>query len=444
MVEPNHPIEHQETSPERKEQTCEQEFDPYEYGKEGGIGRWEAAIHLYRYSTGFNIIIVPFIMKNLGWLMGALTIMGTGIVIFHTTCILLSTEYKVCKRLKLKRLSQPELIGKVFRMSPYPLNKFSYPMKLLLLAYYSFPVGNANILVVMSSGIQTLATFFDLQLELIEVITILVIPLSLLGMSRRLLKILVPFSLITSIFTFCITIIIVVNSVIHKKDDLTVAAFGDVTFIPKGVSMLVSLIGFNVTSMAVKNNMVEPKKLVSSFGALTIAAVAAILFNYTFGAISYICYGDAVRENILTNLPQQSYLNFGVILLYTVSGTVSYQLNYFTRFDNVWTNSLKNEFGECKYATVLEYSISIAFNLISYLLAVAIPDLTVLCTLLGLALIIVSISLPAVLELVYLLTDQKKSCCIIFKDICIIGLGAFIFVISLNGCVEKIKKIYEK
>lgn len=444
MTDLNHSSEQHETSCERKQQTNEKEFDPYDYGKEDGIGRWEAAIHLYRYSMGSNIILMPYIIKNLGWLLGALSILGTSVVLYHITHVLISTEYKICKRLKLKRLSHIELVGKVFKISPYPLNKLCNPMRLVMFIYYATPLSTANVLIVMSNGIQTLAKFFDLELKTTLILTILIIPLSIISMFQKIIKILVPFSLVTSIFTLCVAVIIVVNSVVHREDNITVITLGDVRFIPKSAAMFLSIVNVCFPAMAIKNNMVEPQKLVSPFGALNIAAVGAVAFIYSFGVISYISYGDRVCENILWNMPQESYLSFSVIFLYTISLSVNYLLIFFGRIDNLWTNSLKDKFGETKYASVLEYCIRIALNLTPYFLAVVFPDIIVISTLLGLSNIIMNVALPAVLELLYLLTDKKKNCWIIFKDIFIIGASAFVFIVSLNGCIEKIKKIYKK
>jgi len=219
-------------------------------------------------------------------------------------------------------------------------------------------------------------------------------------------------------------------------------AFNDALFIPQALATYVMATRCTGIIIPLKNAMVEPRQLVSAAGSLNIAGVTVMTLYIGFGLIAYLNFGDAVRDNILTNLPTDSALTLVIYVLYSLALTVNYILQFFLRFQTVWTGSLEEGLEGSEYKIVLEYVLKLAINLLAYLLAVGCPYLALISAVSGTMGILVEIALPSVLEILMAFVVGKQSCWIIFKNICIIGISCVAFVMSTISCIVEIKKIY--
>lgn len=426
----------------QKDPEKEEYFDPYDYGKENGISCGGAAILIIKGCIGCSFLLIPFIMKKLGYVTGTITVISTGIVYYHTIHTLLSTEYQLCKELRLEKLSYVEVAEKTFQRSPFPFNKLHSFVKYLMYFFYSLPTSNAAYLVLIANGLQSLLRRFNVQVKTTYIISLESIPLTLICLVPNILSILVPYSSVTNILTFIMASVTITISVIQRKESVALQPFGDLFSIPECVAKCVKAYCCTGMILPIKNDMKRPQKLVSKFGAMNIAASTVVTSYYLFGAILYANYGDEVQENILFNLPDNSYLSDGVNFLYTSSLFVSYIIAFFSRHNNVWAGSFKEVFTGKKYELVAEYGVRLGINLIAYLLAVGVPNLALISALAGTASFIVEVALPSILELLIILQARKKRSWTICKNFIIIGVCFVLFFMSLTSCIKQVIMLY--
>lgn len=436
---------HHKTSPESKENHAENKeeyFDPYNYGQEDGISCGGAAILIIKGCIGCSFLLMPYVMKKLGYVTGTITVISTGIVYYHTVHSLLSTEYQLCKELKLKKLSYVEVAEKTLQRSSLPFNKLHTFVKYLIYFFYSLPTSNAAYLVLLADGIQSIMRRFNVHIKTTYIISLEFIPLTLVCLVPKILDILVPYSSITNILTFFMASATITSSVIQRKESVALQPFGDLYSIPECIAKCVKAYCCTGIIIPIKNDMKKPQQLVSKFGAMNVAAATVITSYYIFGAILYVNYGDEVQENILFNLPPDNYLSDTVKFLYTSSLLVSYILAFFSRHNNVWAGSFKEAFAGKKYELMIEYGIRLGINLLAYLLAVAVPNLALISALAGTASFIVEVALPSILELLSVLEARKKKVWIICKNFIIICISFLLFFMSLTSCIKQVIALY--
>lgn len=428
------------------ETTCDEKykepFDPYDYGEQDGISQWGATVHLIRSSVGSGILVMPYAMKNLGYVTGSVLMLLVSLVYFHTVSMLITTEYQMCKLFKMKYFSYIGLADKLFEMAPFPLSKLRRFVRYLMYFYFGLPVGGAAWLVVMSGSLQNVAHYFNMDFKITHIVTALIFPLTFCCMFNRLLRILVPYSALTNCMSLVMALIVVSCSILYGSPKPNVRPIGSVSFIPQGIALFVETLRITAAIIPLKNDMQHPRKLGGISGAVSITAVALTMLYTGFGVICYANYGDEVHDNILFNLPSNDLILFITNLLYTAEMFVAYVLTFYLYFLNIWSAELQENLKGSKYKYVVEYSIRLGYILFGYFICIGVPNLGLISSLSGIAGIVVELALPSVLQLLFVLTHKSKSCWLIVKNLCIITFSAVLFVMSIVSCVQEIIKLY--
>lgn len=417
-------------------------YDPYEHGKKDGIGKWGAVVHVIRTTVGIGILMMPYLLKRLGYVTGILLMMGLGLVYYHTVHILLSVEYKLSKMLRVGHLSFVGVTDKVLTRAAYPINKVKPFVYAVIYFYYGLPVSNTTILIVISTNIKHMAEHFHMDWKLTHIISVIVIPYTLCCMHKRILQILVPFSWITNIFTFVMIGIVAGFSVAQPNKDASPRAFNEFLFIPQALATFIMSVRCTGIVIPLKNDMAEPRKFTTWGGSLNIAGLTIMMLYAWFGLIAYFNYGDEAKENVLSNLPAENDLSFVIYVLYSLALTVNYILQFFLRFQTVWSGTVEEMLETNKYKIVFEYGLRLGINLLAYLLAVGVPYLALISAISGTIGILVEIALPSILEILLAFIVHKKSFVMIFKNLCIVGISCVAFTMSTISVVKEIKKIY--
>lgn len=420
----------------------EVDFDPHSLGKENGIGCCGAAMHVMRSTVGSGILMLPYAMKNSGMFSGTALILFVGVLYYHIIHILGSTDYYLCKLLKLESLSFAGVMRRGFHEVPYPINKLETVVPHLALLSVSLPTTSPTILIVMSTNIQIMASYFDLQLNNTIIITAIIIPMIVFTQKRNILKILVPFSSITNILTVIMIFIIISFSFIYPKVDSSPKIIGDLYFIPRAFAMFLSAVRCTGLILPLKNAMKNPKRFLDPCGSLNVAGFSIILVYCSFSLISYLNYGDAVQENILSNLPSKNWVCFIVYLFYTLSLSISFILQFFCCFDNLWSNGLESKMKDGLFKTICERAVRIGFNLLAYFFALAVPRISIISAISGTLVILTDLIILPFLQILLQIGEKKISCCEVLKDFFIIIISCALFYMSASQCVRDVIRLH--
>lgn len=458
--------------------------------EESGIGCRAGTLHVVRVSIGTGILFMPYTLKNLGYILGAAVFILAGIIYYYVARMALHTESKMCRQLRVPHLSYVELASHVFRRSPFPFNKCGSLVKYFICVFYSIPFANTVYLVVMGEALHNLAQKAEIDISPTIAISILIVPLTIFCLFQQILKILVPYSSITNVITAGLAVAIVIVSIVYKtqplegsmvnnKTELTdsmlngtklvasmvnktvlmvnetvstvnkagpiqITAFGDIAFIPKSLAMYIQVFSCTSLLFAMKSDMPKPQKLTKTLGILNVAGFLVMVVHYFFGLSLYVIYGNDTNEDILANMPKKNNLSLIINSLFCLTLFVSYILCFFARFNNVWTNTLKPNFKNERYATVGEYVIRIGYNVLAFILAISIPNFSLVSAFAGSLSFIVDIGLSSLLVVLYRVTYQKNNFWFIFKNVLIIAMCLVLFGVSMTKNVNEIISIYSK
>ncbi|KAK7576736.1 hypothetical protein V9T40_013022 [Parthenolecanium corni] len=419
------------------------EFDPYDYGMDDGYGLWGAAFHIIRYTFGTGILLLPYTLKTVGYANGIILLSLVSVFYFHNMHILISFEHQLCKLLKVKQITYSSLAKKTFENHPFPANKFGSLVSQVLLIYLCSLVCPSTYLLIFASSVQNLAKYFDLDWNIIHIITVAMVPILIFSMFRKLLKILVPFSAITNLFSLIMAAVLVTCCIIYRDPAANIRPFGDLNCVPQTVAAQLQAILCTLSILPIKNYMRQPQCMGSSYGALNISALALTFVYIIFALVSYLCFGENVEENILSNLPKNNFLSFIIHIMYATAMFVIYLLSFSVTFDNMWPD-IELIISDNKYKVLIEFGTRIGINGWAYFLAVGIPNLALILTISGTLAIVFEVALVPGLELVLVFRSEKKCLLTIFKDIVIIIIVAILFYMSLVDCVKEVKKLYSE
>lgn len=421
----------------------DKKFDPYDYGMEDGYGVWGAVVHIIRLTFGAGILLLPHTMKAVGYINGSILLLLVSIFYYHNMHILISHEYKICKSLQLKQITYSSLAEKTFQNAPFPVNKFGVLLSKVMFLYFCMTAYTCTYLLVFASSVQNLAKYFDCTLETSQIINVCMVPILVFSMFRKLLKILVPFSAVTNFFSLVMAAVLVTCCVIYKAPTPTFRALGDPHLLPQTFAIYIQSFMCTSSILPVKNYMRQPQRLRSPWGALNISGVTLTFLFVNFAVISYFCFGEQVEENILSNLPKNNLLSCVIFLLYAIAMFVIYLLSFSVTFDNIWPE-VEQKLAGSKFQALVEVSIRLGLNAWAYLLAVGIPNLTLILTISGTLAITLEVALIPGLELVWALRSKRRCVFTIVKDLVIIIISAILFYMSLVDCIEEIQKLYSE
>lgn len=419
--------------PEEGEETEESEVE-----KKDGITSFGATVHILRGSIGSGFLLMPFLMKNLGYVTGTVVILTVSILYYHIVHVLVSTEEKMCRQLKTDQLTYIELADEVFKISPFPLNKFRCINRFSLYLLFGIPTTNATYLVLIANGIQILSQFLGLELKTLHIISVIIIPLTLVCTSRRILEILVPYSNVTNICSFLMASIVVATAISHRAQSVTVKPFVNAAYIPESVAICAKTFRYTSLVLAIKHHMNHPQKYTYPFGPVNVAGSIIIIFYYIFGISLYATYGDQVQGNVLLNMPKQNYLTGGINLLYTVTLSVAYLIVCFGRLDNLWSGVVKQKFQNTSYSLWAEKGFCVGFNAFAYLIAVALPNFAVITAVTGTMAIPLELGLPLLMDLVVRSKNSETNYWVVTKNLIVIGGSTVLCILSARNLVIEI------
>ncbi len=432
--------------PEDKSWCLKENYDPYDYGDEKGLTFWEATAHYIKSIVGTGILIVPFAFMTLGYALAFCVLLSAALLYCHAMHILLSCEYRLCRSLKIPRLTLAGVANAAFKNAP-PLTKTTGKLlEILVYVHFSIPRTCAQYLVVLSSNVQCILEYLGVKgvnsFYPLTVVFLCLLPFCLIG---RLLKFLAPFSALTDTFMLFMAGIVVVCSFVYgEPSPAHMRPLRDFSSVPH--FFVIFLMGVSSTGIIIplKNEMIEPRKFSATFGVFNLTAALTLTFYSFFGLASYLNYGDQIRDNILLNLPPKNGVSLIIYALYTFALFVSYVLSFFVNFHTVWgaRTGVKRPTHREK---VYEYGVRIGLNIFAYTMAVCVPNLSIIAAISGTIGMIVELIIPPALDILLIVSGGRKTRNIlaVLKDLLIIIIGLGLFGMSTLQCAHKIIGLYQ-
>lgn len=342
----------------------------------------DTMMHIIKANVGTGILAMPESLHNSGLALGTVGLVLIAIFCIHCMHILLKCARNLCKRTNVAFMDFATTTEVAFATGPMPLRKYSTIFRGLTnfflcltqlgfcCVYLVFVAKNVKQVVEANGG-----SVLDQRIYII----ILLVPTILMNLLRN-LKLLVPATIAANfceIVSLGIIFYYVCQDIPHSASRPPIAAFdtiplwfGTVIFAFEGIGLVLPL----------ENNMKEPEALGGSHGVLNTGMVIVTSLYVAVAFYGYLKYGAAIQGSITLNLPQTILGNI-VCLSYALAIFLSYPIQFYVPIQVMWP-TLKHKCTP-RWQLPAEYAFRIFIILITFALAILIPQLGLFISLVG-------------------------------------------------------------
>lgn len=436
-----------ELEDKRKKHVHEQDdnYEPYDYRVvEHPTTDAETLLHLLKGSLGTGILAMPKAFYNAGYVVGLIATVVIGLLCTYCMRILVLSEYELCKRRRVPSMTYPATAEAALTEGPVflrPLSKASIHIINTFLMIYQ--MGTCCVyLVFISKNLQLgLSTYFNLELEIY--MAILLLPLILVNYIKN-LKFLAPFSTLANAIMFAgfaIILYYIFRQPLSFTNRVTVGEvknfplfFGTVLFALESIGVI----------MPLENEMKNPRSFMKPCGVLNIAMGVIVTMYAALGFFGYIRYGSEIAGSITLNLPTQESLGIAVQLLLAIAIFFTHPIQCYVAINISWDEYLSPLLEKYRYKLFWEYVVRTAIILVTFGLAITIPELDLFISLFGaFCLSGLGLAFPAIIQLCafwkVLGPTEKKI--MLAKNMCLVLIGALGLVVgtytSLRDIIAK-------
>ncbi|KAG8183937.1 hypothetical protein JTE90_006862 [Oedothorax gibbosus] len=395
-------------------------------------------MHLLKGNIGTGILAMPSAVANAGLLVGTVGIPLLGVTCVHCMHLLVISSKTLARKLGGTSLDYPSTAEQAFRLGPARVQflastaRFLVNLMLMLTqfgfccVYFLFVSSSIFEVVTNLAGTSPLSTNAYMGL--------LLVPMVLFNWVRSLDK-LSPASSAANILQtsgLCVVFYFLLSGP-HSPHISPYAAplkklplyFGTAMYAFEGIGVVLPL----------ENAMATPEDFGGVNGVLNTGMVVVACLYTGVGFYGYLKYGDDVKPSITFSLPKGTVSEL-IRLMFAVAIFLSYALQLYVPINITWP-FLKEKFDletrlTTKFQLIAEYALRTVFVIITFVMAIAIPNLDHLISLVGaLASSSLALIFPPIIELCTVWNSnitRRKFTLILIKD-------AFIIIFGIIGCV---------
>ncbi|XP_055378968.1 proton-coupled amino acid transporter-like protein CG1139 [Condylostylus longicornis] len=410
------------------------DYDPYQHRDiKHPIRASEALIHLLKGSLGTGILAMPAAFKNSGYIVGIICTFIVGLICTYCVHVLLSTNYEQSKRKRVPHLTYPELAETALAGGPNFFKVFTpiigHVTKIFLIIVQ---LGTSCVYVVfISDNIKNIVDYYTEKEDHIDIrlyMCMILLPLILINWVRN-LKYLAPFTAIGNVATivsFGVILYYIFRepiSVVGRDAAAPIEKFplylGTVLFALEAIGVVIPL----------QNEMKSPKNFGRPIGVLNIAMFVIVSLYMGMGFCGYLKYGADIKGSITLNLAKDEVLAQSVKGMLAFSIYITHALQSYVAIDILWNHYIKKRLSS--RFTFWEYVVRTCSTLVTFIFAIAIPNLELFISLVGaLCLGVLGLALPATIQMSTYWFQTSG-----FARVRLIALNSFIFLVGIIGFI---------
>ncbi|XP_025408091.1 proton-coupled amino acid transporter-like protein CG1139 [Sipha flava] len=401
----------------------------------------ETLIHLLKGSLGTGILAMPNAFYNSGLLIGTVGTLLIGFLCTYCLHVLVRSQYKLCKKLRVPILSYPDSMKYALKDGPTFL-RFGVPLSALIvdgfLIVYQLGICCVYIMFI-GSNIKEVLDIYITPMDQRYYMIMILLPLVAINLIRN-LKLLAPFSQVANIVTFAGLAIVLW----YVFTDLPPISSRPLVGEPRKYTLFVGTTLFALEAvgvvLALENNMKTPASFGGSTGVLNTGMVAITIMYVAMGFFGYVKYGESAKGSVTLNLPQGDILAQSVKIIFAFAIFITYALQAYVPVEIIWNTYMKERLQNWN-KTTMEYLLRISVVIVTFLLAVFIPRLELFISLFGaLCLSVLGIAFPAIIEICVLWPEREfgRFNYVLWKDVLLIVIGVLALVLGTYISVEDI------
>ncbi|XP_075224513.1 proton-coupled amino acid transporter-like protein acs isoform X2 [Lycorma delicatula] len=390
----------------------------------------DTMIHLLKGNIGTGILAMPDAFRNAGLVVGTIGTLLMGAICTHCMHMLVKCSHELCMRNQLPALGFADVAEYAFQSGPRQLRGFStYARRMVNTFLVITQIGFCCVyFVFVATNIQEVVTKYYKPVHLHWYLLMLLLPMILLNWLKN-LKYLTPVSLLAALLTGAGIVITFTYMLQDLPRTSTVNAFATWHQLPLYFGTAIyAFEGIGVV-LPLENNMKTPQDFGGLTGVLNTSMVLVACLYTAVGFFGYLKYGEkATKGSITLYLPSEDILAQLVRIMLAVAIFFSYCLQFYVPLSIIWP-PIKSRIHSEKNQQIAELSLRTFLVLLTFLLAVAVPNLGSVISLVGaVSSSTLALIFPPIIDLVTF-WDKGMSTSTIIKDalVMIFGLLGFVF-----------------
>ncbi|CAH1124156.1 unnamed protein product [Ceutorhynchus assimilis] len=402
---------------------------------------FDTMVHLLKGNIGTGILAMPDAFRNAGWVIGLFGTMTMGIICTHCMHMLVECSRELSRRTQTPSLNFSEVVEAAFKTGPEFLQKYAKLAKLIINVFlFLTQLGFCCVyFVFVAANLQEVVKHYYVDVPVYWYLIILLVPLVLLNWVKS-LKYLTPTSLFASIIMSSGLIITFFYMLQGLPAVTTMSAFASWGQLPLYFGTAVyAFEGIGVV-LPLENNMKNPQDFGGWNGVLNRGMIVVAILYTAVGFFGYLKYGDrAVLGSVTLLLPADEVLAQSVRLMMATAIFLSYSLQFYVPFNIIWP-TIENHITDEKTKNYAEYITRTALVFLTFIIAIAIPNLGAVISLVGaFSSSALAMIFPPLVEIITFWPDKfGRSDWLLWKDIAIVAIG---FLGFLTGSYVSILNI---
>ncbi|KAJ8670665.1 hypothetical protein QAD02_001924 [Eretmocerus hayati] len=381
----------------------EEDYDPYAHREvQHPTTFTETLFHLMKGSLGTGILAMPNAFANSGYAVGFVATIIIGLLCTYCIRVLIQSEYELCKRRKSPSMTYPSTMEAALEEGPTflrPVAKYCPHIVNLFLMVYQLGTCCVYTVFIAENLQKALYDYTAIEDKRVYML-ILLLPLILINWVRN-LKLLAPLSTLANGITFVafgFIIYYIFRTPISLEGKEVVGEIRNFPLFLGTVLFALEAIG---VIMPLENEMKKPKKFMSTFGVLHLGMALNIVLYVGMGLFGYLRFGKHVSGTITADLPHEELGARIVQISLAVAIFISHSLQCYVAIDISWNHYVQPKMKQTSAKTQIfwEYAIRTFLVIITFLLAVSVPELELFISLFGaLCLSMLGITFPALIQ----------------------------------------------
>ncbi|CAH1123043.1 unnamed protein product [Ceutorhynchus assimilis] len=383
-------------------------------------------MHLVKGYVGTGVFSMGDALKNSGLIFGPITILLIGMVCLHCCHLLVNSAYLLNTHFKFERVPDYADTAKLsFALVAPDFPALGFVAKLIVNAFLIMAQMGfcACYFVFISWNVRELLKVYKCPLDIHWIIAIVVIPIWLTCLIRT-LKLLAKISMLANIILLTSIVIVLYYSFTkptsHYPAGLMIPSiskfaifFGQSVYAFEGIGLVLILY----------NEMSSPELFNETYGVLNIGLHIVTILYLCFGVVTYVQFGDAIKETVTLNLDTKEILGQTVLVLISIGVSFSFSLQLYVAIDIICPKILL-WLGPFEYPVLVELWLRTALVITTFVMAEAIPRLQIMLSFVGsflsCALIVI---FPAIIDITTSYSFKKLTKCLLLKDFLIVIFG---------------------
>ncbi|KAG9508934.1 Proton-coupled amino acid transporter 1 [Fragariocoptes setiger] len=366
----------------------------------------QSLMHLIKCNLGTGLLAMPAAFANCGLIYAFIGLPVLAIIATYCVHLLIKSAQYLESKIDSDNIEYAELAKSSFKVGPSWMRRCSgFMCKMVDATLIISQMGICCVyLVFIVDNVSKVLSTYNIHLPQM-VLFGAALPVTLLLSYIRTLKKL-------SIASACANVLQVIGILIileflvrdlnhaHKRDhtqplDKVALGFGSAMFAFEGISVV----------MPVYTRMKQPDRMRGLFGAINLSYFILFCLYFSMGAFGYLRFGNDAQGSITLNLPANSDFYNVVRIMFTMSILLTYPLQFYVPNEIIWNWAKENliehdEKSPPKKMVYYEYYCRTILVLITFILAVSVPELELLMGLVGsISGTMLSIILPPIIHL---------------------------------------------